>query len=90
MATNSRMALYGLRADEEDKVVDRNKQPYRIYKPLFLDENHFKRDLDREFESISQALIWVTNSVNIIVDNLNVLLVASGKPPIVLPYPDQK
>lgn len=86
--TNSRAQLYAF-ADAKDPV-DRTKQPYRIYKPLFLDENHFKRDLDREFESISQALIWVTNSINIVVENLNVLLVAAGKKPIELPYPDQK
>lgn len=85
--TNSRAALY---AYADASAVDRTKQPYRIYKPLFLDENHFKRDLDREFESISQALIWVTNSINIIVDNVNVLLAIHEKPPIVLPYPDQK
>lgn len=36
---------------------------YRIYKPLFLDPNYLKRDLDREFESISQALIWVTSEL---------------------------
>ncbi|AFC22014.1 hypothetical protein GAP52_021 [Cronobacter phage vB_CsaP_GAP52] len=89
MATNnSRAALYAF-ADAKDPV-DRTKQPYRIYKPLFLDENHFKRDLDREFESISQALIWVTNSINIVVENVNVLLAIHEKPPIVLPYPDQK
>lgn len=85
--TNSRAALY---AYADTTAVDRTKQPYRIYKPLFLDENHFKRDLDREFESISQALIWVTNSINIVVENVNVLLAIHEKPPIVLPYPDQK
>lgn len=36
---------------------------YRIYKPLFLDEKKLKVDLDREFESISQALIWVTQEL---------------------------
>ncbi|EJT2122716.1 hypothetical protein OCZ42_004593 [Salmonella enterica] len=43
-----------------DKVIDRLHQPRRLYKPLFLTDNHLKRDLDREFESISQALIEVT------------------------------
>lgn len=85
--TNSRASLY---AFVDTVAVDRTKQPYRIYKPLFLDENHFKRDLDREFESISQALIWVTNAVDIIVENLNVLLVKEGMKPIELPYPDTK
>lgn len=44
--------------------IDRTKQPFRIYKPLFLDANHIIRDLDREFESISQALIWATDEIN--------------------------
>lgn len=88
MATNSRASLYA--AATGSTAVDRTSQPYRIYKPLFLDENYLVRDLDREFESISQALIWVTSSVNILVENLNVLLAQSGKPIITLPYPDQK
>lgn len=67
--------------------VDRTRQPYRIYKPLFLDDDQMKMDLDREFESISQALIWVTNNMLIVVDALNPLLVAAGKPPIKLEYP---
>lgn len=37
---------------------------WRIYKPMFLDENNLKRDLDREFESISQALIAVTERLD--------------------------
>lgn len=44
--------------------IDRTKQPYRIYKPLFLDDGNMHKDLDREFESISQALIWVTTEIN--------------------------
>lgn len=68
--------------------IDRTKQPYRIYKPLFLDEQNLKMDLDREYESISQALIWVTNNLNIVVDALNTLLPADGK--IVLDYPTNK
>lgn len=44
--------------------LNRTKQPFRIYKPLFLDENHLKMDLDREFEAISQALIWVTLEID--------------------------
>ncbi|WHS68278.1 hypothetical protein [Lundtoftevirus Lu221] len=68
-------------------AIDRTKQPYRIYKPLFLDEGQIKMDLDREFESISQALIWVTNNMLIIVDAVNPLLIAAGKAPIVLEYP---
>lgn len=55
-------------------AIDRTKQPYRIYKPLFLDVNHLKMDLDREFESVSQALIWVTTNMLIIVTALNTLL----------------
>lgn len=87
-ATNSRSILYS--SDTNGTVVNRTNQPYRIYKPLFLDENQIVRDLDREFESISQALIWVTSSVDTIVDNLNVLLVKAGITPITLSYPDQK
>lgn len=68
-------------------TIDRTKQPYRIYKPLFLDDDQIKMDLDREFESISQALIWVTNNMLIIVEAVNPLLTAAGKPPIVLEYP---
>lgn len=69
-------------------AIDRTKQPYRIYKPLFLDEKNMKMDLDREFESISQALIWVTNNLVIVVNALNTLLPADGK--IVLDYPNVK
>lgn len=39
------------------------KNEYRIYKPLFLDPANLKRDLDREFEAVSQALIWVTQEL---------------------------
>lgn len=53
--------------------LNRVKQPYRIYKPLFLDINSLKMDLDREFESISQALIWVTNEIDDIKKRLTAL-----------------
>ena len=66
-------------------AIDRTKQPYRIYKPLFLDVNHLKMDLDREFESVSQALIWVTANMNIIVDALNTLLPPGSKVELVYP-----
>ncbi|QQK87894.1 hypothetical protein pSalSNUABM01_025 [Salmonella phage pSal-SNUABM-01] len=66
-------------------AIDRTKQPYRIYKPLFMDEKQMKMDLDREFESISQALIWVTNNMVIIVDALNTLLPAGQKIELVYP-----
>ncbi len=66
-------------------AIDRTKQPYRIYKPLFMDEKQLKMDLDREFESISQALIWVTNNMVIIVDALNTLLPAGQKIELVYP-----
>lgn len=67
--------------------INRTKQPYRIYKPLFLDENELKTDLDRELESVSQSLIWVTQNLNIVVAALNTLLVDAGKDPIELVYP---
>lgn len=90
MITNSRVAMYGEPVAKADPLppIDRTTQPYRIYKPLFLDENHIIRDLDREFESISQALIWVTNCIDIIVPALNSLLPADKQ--IVIKYPDQK
>lgn len=66
-------------------AIDRTKQPYRIYKPLFMDEKQLKMDLDREFESVSQALIWVTNNMVIIVDALNTLLPAGQKIELVYP-----
>lgn len=66
-------------------AIDRTKQPYRIYKPLFMDDKQMKMDLDREFESISQALIWVTNNMVIIVDALNTLLPAGQKIELVYP-----
>lgn len=66
-------------------AIDRTKQPYRIYKPLFLDEDQIKMDLDREFESISQALIWVTNNMVLIVDSLNTLLPAGQKIELIYP-----
>ena len=65
--------------------IDRTKQPYRIYKPLFLDVNHLKMDLDREFESVSQALIWVTSNMIIIVNALNTLLPPSDRIELVYP-----
>lgn len=39
------------------------KNEFRIYKPLFIDPNNLKRDIDREFESVSQALMWVTQQL---------------------------
>ena len=66
-------------------VIDRTKQPYRIYKPLFLDNDQLKMDLDREFESISQALIWVTNNMVLIVNSLNTLLPAGQKIELIYP-----
>lgn len=66
-------------------AIDRTKQPYRIYKPLFMDDKQMKMDLDREFESISQALIWVTNNMVIIVDALNTLLPPGQKIELVYP-----
>lgn len=39
------------------------KNEYRIYKPLFINEKTLKTDIDRELESISQALIWVTTKI---------------------------
>lgn len=65
--------------------IDRTKQPYRIYKPLFLDVNHLKMDLDREFESVSQALIWVTSNMIIIVNALNTLLPPADRIELVYP-----
>ena len=49
------------------------REPYRIYKPLFLDPNNLKRDLDREFESVSQALVWVTKELDAIKTRLDAL-----------------
>ncbi|MCS5736752.1 hypothetical protein [Herbiconiux daphne] len=46
---------------------------YRIYKPLFLDPNNLKRDLDREFEAVSQSLIWVTGRLKQIEEGVNLL-----------------
>lgn len=66
-------------------AIDRTKQPYRIYKPLFLDDDQMKMDLDREFESISQALIWVTNNMVLIVNSLNTLLPAGQKIELIYP-----
>ncbi|QOC54802.1 tail fiber protein [Proteus phage 3H10_20] len=45
---------------------NRIRQPYRFYKPQFLDENRLKMDLDREFEDISQALLKVSEKFNMI------------------------
>ena len=72
-------------ADTTPATIERAKQPYRIYKPLFLDVNNIKMDLDREFESISQALIWVTANMNTIVDSLNTLLPADKQIELVYP-----
>lgn len=66
-------------------IIDRTKQPYRIYKPLFLDEDQLRMDLDREFESISQALIWVTNNMVLIVNSLNTLLPVGQKIELIYP-----
>lgn len=70
--------------------INRTRQPYRLYKPLFLDEAELKRDLDRELESLSQSLIWVTESLNTVVDALNVLLAEAGKDTIKLNYPNSR
>lgn len=50
---------------------NRIRQPYRFYKPQFLDENRLKMDLDREFEDISQALLKVSEKFNMIDLNLD-------------------
>ena len=71
-------------------AIDRTKQPYRIYKPLFLDEKQMRMDLDREFESVSQALIWVTDNMLLIVSALNEVRALNGLDPIVLNYPATK
>lgn len=71
-------------------AIDRTKQPYRIYKPLFLDEKQMRMDLDREFESVSQALIWVTDNMLLIVGGLNEVRALHSLPPIVLNYPATK
>lgn len=77
-------------ADESSSRVhiNRTTQPYRIYKPLFLDDNDMHKDLDREFESISQALIWVTNAIDTIVKAVNPILPEGGK--IKLEYPSKR
>lgn len=75
-------------ADNTNKHVDRTKQPYRIYKPLFLDDKDMHKDLDREFESISQALIWVTEAIDQIVTKTNTILPKDNQ--IVLTYPSKK
>ena len=74
----------------EPKPINRVNQPYRIYKPLFLDEKQMKMDLDREFESVSQALIWVTDNMLLIVKSLNELRTIHSLPPIELNYPTVK
>lgn len=57
----------------DNDFINRVKQPYRIYKPLYLDYKDtysLKRDLDRELESISQCLLWVSQQFESIpVDN---------------------
>lgn len=56
------------------KSIDRLHQPYRIYRPLWLNTDSLyslKRDLDRELESISQSLLYVTNIFDKIDPRLN-------------------
>lgn len=64
------MAMTG---DEIDALKAALREPYRIYKPLFIDPNFMKRDLDREFESISQALIQVSNRLEALEARVKVL-----------------
>lgn len=66
-------------------LINRSKQPYRLYKPLFIDDKQIKLDLDRELESISQALLWVTVNMETVVSSLNTLLPEGDK--IKLEYP---
>lgn len=49
----------------------RKRQPYRFYKPSFLDENRMKMDVDRELESISQALLQVSEKFSMIDLNMD-------------------
>lgn len=49
----------------------RKRQPYRFYKPAFLDENRMKMDLDRELESISQAMLQISEKFSMIDLNID-------------------
>ena len=49
----------------------RKRQPYRFYKPAFLDENRMKMDVDRELESISQAMLQISEKFSMIDLNID-------------------